>query len=58
MILDATLVTIGMLLGTIATGLWLACIIHLARTINRTRLAWWIRSRHAIRRARPTRAGR
>lgn len=58
MILDALLITIGIMLGITAISvLAIAALIAIER-ITRTRLAWWLRTRWALHRARPTRTGR
>lgn len=58
MILDGILVGIGLALGVLLIAAPIAVSVVAARFLARTRPAWWLRARLAIRRARPTVDGR
>lgn len=58
MIVDVALTTIGITLGLLAVAAFVVPLAHGARWLARSRPAWWLRARLAIRRARPTRMGR
>lgn len=58
MILDGILVGLGIAIGLLAIAAPVALAIVSLRAIQRTRPAWWLRARLAMRRARPTTRGR
>lgn len=58
MIIDAALVTIGIVLALTAVCAALVLTAAIAVAIGRTRPAWRIRAWRSVRRARPTSGGR
>lgn len=54
MILDGILLGLGLAVGIAAIATPITLAVVLGRAVARTRPAWWIRARLAIRRARPT----
>lgn len=58
MIVDGILVGIGLALGVLLIAAPIVVITVTARLLAHTRPAWWLHTRRAIRRARPTSDGR
>jgi hypothetical protein len=54
MILDGILVGLGIAIGVLAIAAPVTLAVVSLRALQRTRSAWWLRARLAIRRARPT----